>query len=203
MKKINRLGLGLTVLLALVFLSACGCSANKNSESANGTNSSTETSTKADAFTGATKGTDDFATLQKGFTKNGAWLNAVTKDIDASGETLKVDGEFKGDKSIARELALYTDAGGFKPSKTYTLTVKKIIVNSPNFCIGQGTGKGDVYVNTEGFHFEGTGKIDGNLIFKNNKLMNAFKKIPTNPNGDVSIQSNQGVVTGKIMVAKK
>jgi hypothetical protein len=33
--------------------------------------------------------------------------------------------------------------------------------------------------------------------------LNAFKKIPTNPNGDVSIQSNQGVVTGKIMVAKK
>ncbi len=40
---------------------------------------------------------------QKGFAKNGAWLNATKGDMDASGKTLTVEGLFLGDGQVARK----------------------------------------------------------------------------------------------------
>jgi hypothetical protein len=173
MKKTNLFAMGAVALLSVSMLAACGADKPATSSSSSTTAS---TSKSAEAFTGATKGTDDFATLQKGFGKDGAWLNALTKDVDASDKTLTVDGTFVGDGQVARELALYKSGADHKPEATYTLTVKKLEVNSPGFMISQGTVKGDVYVSAPGFGFEGTGKIDGNLVFATEELEKAFKE---------------------------
>ena len=50
-------------------------------------------------------------------------------------------------------------------------------MKSPGFAIAQGTVKGDVYVNATGFKFEGTGKIDGNLIFASEDLKTAYEAL--------------------------
>ncbi|SJZ41775.1 hypothetical protein SAMN02745116_00254 [Pilibacter termitis] len=207
MKKAKFATLAATLLVAGGILTACGSDKKETeSSSSEASSSKTEESSKSDAFTGATKGTDDFATLQKGFAANGAWLNAISKDIDASGETLTIDGEFEGDGKVARELAMYeSDPKTHLPVKTFTLTVAKVEVNSPNFSLAQGTVKGDVYVNAEGFHFEGAAKLEGNLIFKTADLKTAFEKLAKQPTDEAAAQKeqeNQGIVSGEIKVAE-
>jgi hypothetical protein len=71
------------------------------------------------------------------------------------------------------------------------LTVKKLVVKSPGFAIAQGTVKGDVYVNASGFKFEGTGKIDGNLIFASDDLKTAYEALDA---------ADKGTVTGEVKV---
>lgn len=149
-----------------------------------------------DAFTGATAGTNDFDTLQKGLAANGAWLNAATGNINATGKTLTVDGIFVGDNQVARELALYkANPTTYQPEARYTLTVAKLVVNSPGFAIAQGTVSGDVEVNEAGFHFVGgsAAKVQGNIIFKTQDLKDAYDKLPA---------AQKGTVTGTISVAK-
>jgi hypothetical protein len=189
MKKSKFISLLAVSALSVTFLTACGGSDEKKSDAK--TERTPAAEKNADVFTGATRGTDNFETLSKGFAVNGAWLNAATKDIDASGETLTVEGVFAGDGQIKRELALYKSGADHKPEATYTLTLDKLIVKSPNFAIAQGTVKGHVYVNTSGFHFEGTGKIDGNLTFASDKLKAAYDKLAA---------AEKGTVTGKISV---
>lgn len=183
MKKSKLISLLAISALSVTVLTACGGSSDKKSEE--------KTTKTAEVFAGATQGTDKFDTLAKGFAANGAWLNAVTKDIDASDKTLTVEGLFAGDGQVNRELALYKSGADHKPEATYTLTVGKLIVKSPNFAIAQGTVKGDVYVNASNFHFEGTGKIDGNLIFASDDLKAAYDSL------DVA---DKGTVTGKVEV---
>jgi hypothetical protein len=173
MKLLSSLSVG---LLAIGLLSACQQKTEKPKDP--DTVLDANPSKAVDAYTGATQGTDNFKDLQEGFSKDGAWLNAVTKDINAKGKTLEVAGLFSGDSKILRELALYKSGADHKPEQTYTLTVDKIVVNSPFFTISQGTVKGDVYVNTQGFGFEGTGKIDGNLIFATDELKVEFSNHP-------------------------
>ncbi|MDR1781899.1 MAG: hypothetical protein LBR40_02755 [Bacilli bacterium] len=168
---------GLLILVMAILVTGCG-----------GSKEST------DAFTEATAGTNDFETLQKGFAANGAWLNAITEDVDATGKTLTVDGVFSGDGEIARELALYkSNSETHKAEARYTLTVDKLIVNSPNFAIAQGTVKGTVEVTAPGFHFEGgtAAKIDGDLVFATDDLKTAYEALT----GD-----EKGTVTGQIKV---
>jgi hypothetical protein len=185
MKKSKLISLLAVSALSVTVLTACGGSSDKKAED------KTEKSQTADVFTGATQGTDKFDTLSKGFAANGAWLNAASKDIDASGKTLTVEGLFAGDGQVNRELALYKSGADHKPEATYTLTVDKLVVKSPNFAIAQGTVKGDVYVNASNFHFEGTGKIDGNLIFASDDLKAAYEGLDA---------ADKGTVTGKVEV---
>ncbi|MDR1605544.1 MAG: hypothetical protein LBS41_00390 [Streptococcaceae bacterium] len=186
MKKTKLISLLAVSALSVTVLTACGGSADKKAA-----DKTTDTSKAADAFTGATHGTDSFDTLSKGFAANGAWLNAATKDIDASGKVLKVDGLFAGDGQVNRELALYKSGADHQPEATYTLTVDKVVVKSPNFAIAQGTVKGDVYVNAAGFKFEGSGKIDGNLIFASDDLKTAYESLDP---------ADKGTVTGQVKV---
>lgn len=116
--------------------------------------------------------------------KDGEWLAAITKDIDASGETLNVEGNFKNkDGEEARKLALYSQDSERKVTDRYILTLDTLEVNSPNFYISNGTVNGNVEVNAEGFHgqtgkgVDGEATIDGNLIFKNQDLMNTYNKL--------------------------
>ncbi|QPS71400.1 hypothetical protein [Lactococcus garvieae] len=167
-----------TSVLSLGVLTACGSSTDKTEES--------KTEQSAEVFAGATAGTDSFDTLSKGLSKDGAWIAAITKDLDAADKTLKVDGDFKNKEGeTARKLALYTQDAERKVTDRYTLTVDTLEVNSPNFYISNGTVKGNVEVNAEGFHgqtgkgVEGEAMIDGDLIFKNKDLMDTYNKLPS------------------------
>jgi hypothetical protein len=96
----------------------------------------------SDVKTGATKGTEKFADLSDTLGKNGAWLGAATADIDASGKTLTIDGTFLGSKGeIARKVGLYTQNDKHQVTKTFTVTVDKVIVNSPFTVISNGASK--------------------------------------------------------------
>ena len=99
---------------------------------------------------------------------------------------MNVEGDFKNKEGEeARKLALYTQDADRKVTDRYTLTIKKLEVNSPQFYISNGTVKGDVEVNAEGFHgqtgkgVDGEAMIDGNLIFKNQELLDAYNKLPS------------------------
>ncbi|MGO2314514.1 MAG: hypothetical protein ACTH5K_00985 [Pseudolactococcus laudensis] len=186
MKKTKLISLLAVSALSVTFLTACGGSSDKTTD-----DKTTDSAKTAEAFTGATQGTDSFDTLSKGFAANGAWLNAVTKDVDASDKVLTVEGLFAGDGQVNRELALYKSGADHKPEATYTLTVEKLVVKSPGFAIAQGTVKGDVYVNASGFKFEGTGKIDGNLIFASDDLKTAYEALDA---------ADKGTVTGEVKV---
>ena len=87
MKKSKIISLLAVSALSVTFLTACGGSDDKKSD-----DKTTDSAKTAEVFTGATQGTDSFDTLSKGFAANGAWLNAATKDIDASDKVLTVEG---------------------------------------------------------------------------------------------------------------
>lgn len=117
-------------VLSVSLLAACG-----SNNSSSSSDKKTEQSSKAEVFAGATQGTNNFSDLQKGFAKNGAWLNATKGDMDASGKTLTVEGLFLGDGQVARKLAIYNQDSSHKITDRYTLTVDKIEVKSPGFYI--------------------------------------------------------------------
>jgi hypothetical protein len=145
--------------------------------------------TGSDVATGATAGTTDIDTLTKGLSANGAWINALKGDLDASGKTITVDGTFMtADNTIGRKLALYNQDANHVVTARYTLTVAKLIVNSPSFYISNGIVKGDVYVGADATNFFGqsgkdaagvvTPEIQGNLYFATAKQLAAFKALP-------------------------
>lgn len=176
--------------LSFAVLTACG------SEEKDSTAQQTEQS--AEVFTGATAGTDSFDTLSKGFSKDGAWIGAITKNLDALGKDLKVEGAFKNKSGEeARKLALYTQDSDKKITERFTLTLDSLEINSQNFYISNGTVKGEVIVNSEGFHgqtgkgVEGQATIEGDLTFKNKALMDTYNKLP---------EDEKVKVTGEIKV---
>jgi len=192
--KMNKKVIGLLAVstLALTGLTACGSN-----------NSSTSSSSdKVEAYTGATAGTTSFDNLQKGLSANGAWINAITADMNASGKTLTVDGTFHNEKdktTDARKLALYTQDSNKVVTKRFVLTVDKLVVNSPGFYISNGTVKGNVEVNADGFYGQ-TGKgvageatIEGNLTFKTQAQLDAYNKLDA---------TKKVKVTGTVEVAK-
>ncbi|GAB2028148.1 hypothetical protein [Lactovum odontotermitis] len=181
-------------LLAVSVLSAgilTACSSSNDTSTKTSSSSKAASSSSTDAFAGATVAAPDFDTLQKGFAANGAWLNAINKDMDATGKTLTVDGVFltngdTGEAETARKLAIYNQNDNHQVTEQYTLTVDKIVVKSPSFYISNGTVKGDVDVLATGFHAQNGKKpdgsvsqatIDGNLVFASQDLLDAYNKL--------------------------
>ncbi|RZI49049.1 hypothetical protein [Lactococcus kimchii] len=199
MKKTKVISLLAVSALSVALLAACGNNSNSNSSSDN----KTSQSSKAEVFAGATAGTNSFADLQKGFAKNGAWLNATKGDMDASGKTLTVEGLFLGDNVVARKLAIYNQDSNRKVTERYTLTVDKIEVKSPGFYISNGTVKGNVDVFAAGFHgqsgqgVEGQATIDGNLTFASQDLLDAYNKLPEAQK--VKVTGTTSVVKGDVV----
>ncbi|CAM3136012.1 hypothetical protein GHI93_09165 [Lactococcus hircilactis] len=201
MKKTKIVSLFAVSALSVAMLAACG---NNNSTKTSSSDAKTTQSAKTmDVFAGATKGTDSFADLQKGFAKNGAWLNATKGDMDASGKTLTVEGLFLGDNAVARKLAIYNQDSNFKITARYTLTVGKIEVKSPGFYISNGTVKGNVDVFAAGFHGQtgqgvaGQATIDGNLTFASQALLDAYNKLPDAQK--VKVTGTTSVVKGDVV----
>lgn len=152
-----------------------------------------------EVFSGATSGTDNFADLSMGLSEDGTWLAAINKDINEPDKVLEVNGAFENEKGEeARKLALYSQDSEHKVTERYILTIGVLTINSSNFYISNGTIKGNVEVNAEGFHgqtgegIEGQATIDGNLIFKNQELLDAYNKLSN---------EDKVKVTGNIVVA--
>ncbi|MDG4985820.1 hypothetical protein OGZ46_02735 [Lactococcus lactis] len=201
MKKTKVISLLAVSVLSVSLLAACG-----SNNSSSSSDKKTEQSSKAEVFAGATQGTNNFFDLQKGFAKNGAWLNATKGDMDASGKTLTVEGLFLGDGQVARKLAIYNQDSSHKITDRYTLTVDKIEVKSPGFYISNGTVKGNVDVFATGFHgqtgtgVEGQATIDGNLTFASQDLLDAYNKLPDAQK--VKVTGTTSVVKGDVVSFK-
>ncbi|WP_338997348.1 hypothetical protein VNN28_08020 [Lactococcus formosensis] len=183
--KTTKLASILTLSAASIFLLAA-CSNNSESSNSN-KDAKTEQSASnkaADTFTGATAGASSFEDLQKGLSKNGSWLAAITQDMDASGKTLTVDGIYASKDQIARKFAAYAQDDNHTVTDRYTLTIDKVEVKSPGFKLSNGTIKGDVAVFAPGFGsqngpgVDGKATIDGNLTFASQDLMDAYNKLP-------------------------
>jgi len=216
MKKAKIYTLIAASALGLGLLAACSSSNSSTSSSSAKASSSVASSaaaTSTDVFAGATAGTTDFDTLQKGFAANGAWLNAITADMDASGKTLTVDGVFVGDQQVGRKLGLYTQNANHQVTKSFTLTVGEIVANSPGFYISNGTVKGNVQVNAAGFHGQSgkdtAGKavqpvIDGNLYFASQDLLDAYNTaIKADPTQAVKITGTTSVKAATAITVSK
>lgn len=123
----------------------------------------------ADALTTASIVNEPEA-FKKAVSENGNWIVAILEDLTIDEEVL-VAGEFhdKNDatKDVYRKLALYSQDENHNITASYTLTVPKLTVQSPNFKIQGGTVKGDVLVEAQGFTLDKTATIDGNLIYAN------------------------------------
>ena len=122
---------------------------------------------KTDAVAAASI-TADPAEFAAALGEDGTWIVAALADITLDEEVV-VAGKFhnKGDatQDVYRKLALYTQDEDKNVTGTFTLNVPKMTVESPNFKIQNGTVKGDVYVNAEGFTLAADTTIDGNLYF--------------------------------------
>jgi hypothetical protein len=202
--KTTKLASIVTLSAASIFLlAACG----NNNDSAKGNNDAkteqSDSSKSADAFTGATAGANSFEDLQKGLSKNGSWLAAITKDMDASGKTLTVEGVYASKNQITRKLAAYAQDDNHVVTDRYTLTVDKVEVKSPGFKLSNGTIKGDVAVFAPGFSaqngkgVDGKATIDGNLTFASQDLMDAYDKLPEEQKPKVTGETK--VVEGKVL----
>ena len=130
---------------------------------------------KADAVAAASI-TADPAEFAAALGEDGTWIVAALADITLDEEVV-VAGEFhnKDDatQDVYRKLALYTQDDDHNVTGTFTLTVPKMTVESPNFKIQNGTVKGDVYVNANGFTLAEDTTIDGNLYFASEDVKSA------------------------------
>jgi len=201
MKKLKFITLTATALLAVGILTACGSSNDDTAGTSEPATTETTGSESSDVTSGATVNvTDSFEDLQAALSADGdkaSWIAAASGDIDASGKTLTVDGHFQDPHGTnpARKLALYTQNADHQVTATFTLTVDKLIVNSPGFYISDGTVKGDVEVNADGFHFQAGKKedgtavvpsIDGNLTFSTQEQLDEFNARPAEEKGNVT-----------------
>lgn len=146
--------------------------------------------TAADTVTSASpKESSDPAALKAGLSANGYWIFAVLSDVTMN-EELLVEGTFhdKGDASadVYRKLALYAQDADRNVTANYTLTVPLITVKSPNFRIQNGTVKGDVHVEAEGFELSGC-TIEGNLTFATQAQMDSAKLAEGTVTGTTSV----------------
>lgn len=155
-----------------------------------------------DAATGATTGTTDATVLTNALGKNGAWLVAANGDVDASGKDITVDGIFLNEAgTVQRTLAMIDQNDQRQVTKVHTLTVGRLIVNSPAFDFEGGNVKGDVYVGANGSiesrDMKGTdgksiqSEITGNLYFATQAQLDTYKALPA---------VNQFKVSGEVAV---
>lgn len=133
---------------------------------------------KTDAVTTASL-VDKNEAFEKAISKDGKWIIATLKDLTFT-KDLVVDGEFKngkkddkGNETLQRKIALYTQDDKKNVTARFTLTAPKITFNSPFGSLEHGTFKGDVYVAGKNFKLVNQ-KIEGNLYFLNEEAQKTF-----------------------------
>ncbi len=156
------------------------------------------TGQNTDAVTSASpKESSNPADIIKGLSSTGYWIFSVLSDVTLT-EPINVDGKFHRNDDAAtppyRKFALYAQDADRKVTANYTVTVPQMNVTSPNFRIQQGTLKGNVFVNAEGFEIVKT-TIDGNLTFATQAQMDSAKLTDGTVTGKVSVGAATDAVT--------
>ena len=194
MKKIKFASLAALVLISGSLLAACSSDED----------TSTGSSTAATSEVAETEGTeedvvstasisDQADVIEKALGTDGNWIVAITGDVTFDSE-VTVAGEFhdKGDASadIYRKLALYAQDENRVVTDEYKLTVPKLVVESPNFNIVNGTVVGDIEVKANGFVLNGA-TVEGNITFATQEYK------------DSAVLDQEGAsVTGEVTVAE-
>ncbi len=131
---------------------------------------------KADVVAAASI-SDNPAALEAAMKEDGSWLIAPTKDVTFDHD-ITVSGKFfdhgAKDGDVARKFSLYNQDDKQKVTARYTMTAPKLIVESENFSIVNGTFKGDILVKAKGFAIDG-GTVDGNITFESKELQDSAK----------------------------
>lgn len=192
-KSYKKRGLFLGVCASLIILAGCG----NNEDTADKASSSVASSEVASSVAESTEVvttasiSNDPADVVAGLSADGTWIYAITDDVVVP-EDIIVSGTFydKNDESgdIYRKLALYSQDEDRNVTAEFTLEAPKMIVESPNFKIQNGTFVGDVVVKAEGFQLADS-KVEGNVTFDSQELMD-------------SAVLDAGTVTGETTVAK-
>lgn len=163
-KKLITLG---TLAATVLVLGACNGDKKESKDSSSDSKTATSMSSSVDAVSGASI-SDKPEVIEKALSKDGNWIVAATADLTFD-KDVTVAGEFhdKGEASgdIYRKLALYAQDSDKKITAEYTLTVPKLVVETENFNIVNGTVKGDILVKANGFVLNGT-KVEGNVTFE-------------------------------------
>jgi hypothetical protein len=137
------------------------------------------------------KESSDPKALLHGLSESGGWIFSVLSDVTLR-EELTVSGVFhdKGDTTLPvyRKLALYAQDTKHNVTDTYTLTVPKITVKSPNFRIQNGTVRGDIYVEADGFELNNT-TLMGDLIFASETYQDSAKLTTAILYGETGVES--------------
>lgn len=136
------------------------------------------TTTTVDAVASASV-VDNAAAFEKAISKEGSWIIATTKDIQIDKEIV-LDGDFKNGKKDSagndlyqRKIGLYTQDSSFKVTNRFTLTAKKLTVNSINASIEHGTFKGDLYIAGKNFRLIDA-IVEGNVYFQSDEIKATF-----------------------------
>jgi hypothetical protein len=192
MKKIKFVSLAALVLVSGGLLAACSPDEPKTEASTASTEATTETSAAEDVVSTASI-SDKQDVITKALSAEGNWIVAVTNDMTFDSD-VTIAGEFhdKGDAAndIYRKFALYNQDENHNVTANYTITVPKLIVESENLNIVNGTVKGDVEVKANGFVLNGS-KIEGNLTFDKKEYQ------------DSAVLDQEGSsVTGEVTVAE-
>ncbi len=176
-------------LTALTIALLSGCMIKQTSPQTISGNNSIQ---KVEAVTTASI-VDDAQAVIDGLSSEGVWLVCTLNDIVTDREIV-VEGEFhdKGDdsKRIYRKLALCTQDEDHKIIQSFNLTAPKMTVKSENFRIHGGTFIGDVYVEAKGFIVSKETKVEGNIYFASQEIMDSF------------VLEETGEITGKKELVK-
>ncbi len=180
MKKNKLFALLATLFVSGAVLTACKPDAPKEGDKASEPKTSetakTTESSKADVVAAASI-SDNTAALEAAMKEDGTWLIAPTKDVTFDHD-ITVSGTFYDhgakDGDVVRKFALYNQDDKQNVTARYTMTAPKLIVESENFHIVNGTFKGDILVKAKGFAIDG-GTVEGNITFASKELQDSAK----------------------------
>lgn len=130
------------------------------------------------------------AEFEQGIAADGRWIVTPVADITSENE-LVIDGEFfkKDDEAEGayRKIGLYAQDADKNITAEYTLTTPKLVIKSENTNIQNGTVKGDIYVEANGFVLKNT-KVEGNVYFASEDVKSTFTL-----DGEASVSGAQEV----------
>ena len=180
----------IVIVLSICLLAACTTPVQSAQSTAPG-GSASNTQDETDAVTSASlKESSVPSDVVNGLSSSGYWIFAILSDVTLNDELI-VSGEFynKGDPTtrLYRKFSLYSQDENHNVTANYTLTVPQITVLSPAFRIQNGSVKGNIYVDAEGFELVNC-VLDGNLTFQTQNQMDSADYGTATITGTVSVK---------------
>lgn len=133
----------------------------------------TPTINAQDAVSSASVATDE-KSLVNALSPDGEWIVIIQQDLSID-KNLVLEGEFKNEGEVVREIALYTSDENHNVDERFTLEAPKLTIKSPNTILAAGTFVGDVYVESNNFTLEDGFTVKGNIYFQNKEAKSTFK----------------------------